>query len=80
MAVSIPVPLGKGSEEDMPLEGPGGPLKEWLRHQRDLSEMVLACPSLQILKAKPLDMASTGHRAHFKKRSRPSLHCGRVIL
>eukprot|EP00439_Symbiodinium_sp_Y106_P054046 s4489_g7.t1 len=24
MAVSIPVPLGKGSEEDMPLEGPGG--------------------------------------------------------
>ncbi|CAE7397623.1 Spag6 [Symbiodinium sp. CCMP2456] len=24
MAVSIPVPLGKGSEEDLPLEGPGG--------------------------------------------------------
>lgn len=24
LAVSIPVPLGKGSEEDLPLEGPGG--------------------------------------------------------
>ena len=48
--------------------------------ERALSEkMMLACPSLQTLKAKLLVLASTGHRAHFKKRSRPPLRCGRLM-